>query len=228
VRAFDQALSLAPDHHTAAARKGWAYVSWQGQLDSLRGTLARAPSGQLLDDRARLLFWERDADGLLDFLSTYPHMAFESQVEFLPRSFYAAWVHELKGDRAAARAELEAALQVIDSAMQEIPDDWRVHASRGLALAGLGRRDAALVEAERLQRSAVYREDAHSGPTWLGRYRAQILAQAGEAEAALAEIEWILSQPARFSIHDVRLDPLFDPLRDHPRYQALLARYAER
>jgi hypothetical protein len=109
--------------------------------------------------------------------------------------------------------------------MRDIPDDWRLHAARGVALAGLGRRDAALREAAWLQRSVVYREDAYDGPSRVGPARTRILAQAGEADAALDEIERILSRPAWFSIQMLRLDPLFDPLREHPRYQALLVKY---
>jgi hypothetical protein len=71
----------------------------------------------------------------------------------------------------------------------------------------------------------VYREDSFYGPSQVGPARAQILAQAGEVDAALDEIERILSRPAWFSVHTLRLDPLFDPLREHPRYQALLVKY---
>jgi len=47
-----------------------------------------------------------------------------------------------------------------------------------------------------------------------------------EYDAALDEIEYLLSIPTWFSVHDLRLDPDFDPLRDHPRYQALLEKFA--
>ena len=91
---------------------------------------------------------------------------FEGQDFFLPSSLYAAWAHQLRGDRSAARAAFDSARVLLDSALRELPDDWRVHAARGLALAGLGRRDEALREARWLQQSEVYREDAYQGPLW--------------------------------------------------------------
>ncbi len=106
-----------------------------------------------------------------------------------------------------------------------LPDDWRVHAVRGLALAGLGRRQEALREARWLQQqSVVYREDAYDSRL-VAEERARILAQAGELDAALDEIEQLLAGPGYLSVHTLRLDPLWDPIREHSRFQALLAKY---
>src|SRR5262249_14590004 len=102
--------------------------------------------------------------------------------------------------------------------------DWRVHAARGMALAGLGRRDEALREALWLQESVIYREDALSGPV-LREQRARILAQLGDARGALDEIERLLAKPADFSVQMLRLDPRWDPIRNDPRFKALLTKY---
>ncbi len=149
---------------------------------------------------------------------------FEAQDFFRPASLYAGWAHQLSGDRPAARAAFDSARVLLDSVMTELPDDWRVHAARGLALAGLGRHDEALGQARWLEQSVVYREDAYNGP-YLAEDRALILAQIGEAEAALDEIEQLLEGPSWLSVHTLRLDPRWDPIRDNPRFQALLAKY---
>ncbi len=44
--------------------------------------------------------------------------------------------------------------------------------------------------------------------------------------AALAVLERLLARPSLFSVHELRVNPDFDALRGHPRYRALLARYA--
>ncbi len=91
-------------------------------------------------------------------------------------------------------------------------------------MAGLGRRQEALREARWLQQSVVYRVDALDG-RYVAEERARILAQAGEVDAALDEIEQDLAGPGRLSVHALRLDPRWDPIREHPRFQALLAKY---
>jgi serine/threonine-protein kinase len=234
VRAFDHALSLAPDLHGAAVEQGWTYVRWQGQLDTMRAVLSRVSRDAdlgLLGTRAaqhgQLLHWERQADSLVQVLTMTRVGAFVGYGFFLPSALYAAWAHQLRGDRDAARAAFDSARLLLDSVMRERPDDWRVHAARGLALAGLGRRDEALREARWLWQSVVYREDAIEGPM-LAEDRARILAQAGDAEAALDEIERLLPGPSLLSVHTLRLDPRWDPIRDLPRFRALLKRYAGR
>jgi hypothetical protein len=108
--------------------------------------------------------------------------------------------------------------------VKQLPDDWRIHAARGFALAGLARLDEAVGEASWLRQSKVYREDAHFG-TMAAEARAQILAQAGAANESLDEIERLLAQPSWLSVHTLRLDPRWDPIRSHPRFQALLEKY---
>jgi non-specific serine/threonine protein kinase len=234
ISAFDRSLILGPDLYPAAIRRGLTYVIWHGQLDTLRSVLNRLQSdvqlgrpGELIARRADLLLWERNSDSLLLVVENASVAVFDDQDFFLPTALYAAWAHRLGGDRSAARTAFELSRALLDSVMKELPDDWRVHAARGLTLAGLGRRDEALREAEWLQKSEVYRGDAFQGG-WVAEDRAQILAQVGDAEDALDEIERLLAGPSMVSVHTLRLDPLWDPIRNQPRFKALLSKYAER
>ena len=88
---------------------------------------------------------------------------------------------------------------------------------RPLKLAG------ALREARWLRDSEVYRGDCFQGG-WVAEVRARILAQAGDAEGALDEIERLLPGPSWLSVHTLRIDPLWDPLRGNPRFQAMVSK----
>lgn len=181
--------------------------------------------GTAAAQRAHLLLWERQDNDLLRIVATASVDAFEGQYFFLPRSLYAAWAHQLRRDRPAARAAFDSALFVIDTALQAAPDDYRLHAARGLALAGLGRRDEALQEARWIEHSEVYRNDTVWGPI-VAEDRARILSHVGEVDAALDEIERLMAGPSiSLSVHTLRLDPRWDPIREHPRFQALLAQH---
>ena len=44
-------------------------------------------------------------------------------------------------------------------------------------------------------------------------------------DAALDEIEQLLAEPGFLSVHTLQLDPRWDPIREHPRFQRLLEQY---
>ena len=56
---------------------------------------------------------------------------------------------------------------------------------------------------------------------------ARVYSMVGEPDRAIDVLERIPSRSGRYSVHILRLDPTWDPLRDHPRFQALLERYGE-
>jgi serine/threonine-protein kinase len=231
IRTFEKALELAPDLYVAMIERGQTYVLWKGQLDTLDAALARipvdadvGPYGSLELQRADLLLLDRNADGLLQLPQVVQNGMFERRNSLAPGSLYAAWAHQLRGESEAARASFQLAWARMDSLRTRTPDDWRVHASTGLALAGLGRRAEAEREAEWLKQTLSYRNDAIDGPD-LAEARAQILAETGDAPPALDQIERLLSRPAFFSTWSMRLDPRWDPIRKQPRFQALIERY---
>jgi eukaryotic-like serine/threonine-protein kinase len=226
IQAFDRALELAPDLHDVVMSRAWTFVEWQGQLDSVRRALERVPAEQFLENRISLLYWQRDADALLELLKTVPFTVFEERGQFVPASIYAARAYRMRGDEQLARAAFHDALSILDSVMVVLPDDWRVHATRGLALAGLGRNDEAVREARWLEQSFVYCEDVFDRLWRLAPARAQILAHAGKVDAALDEIERLLAGPSGLSVNGLRLNPVWDPIRDHPRFKSLVAKYS--
>jgi serine/threonine-protein kinase len=234
VRAYDRALSLAPDFHLARVWRGWAYLHWQGQLDTLRSALDRVPEDAEIGgflasataQRAMLLLWERDTEGLLRLTKAAQEELFVGQGALLPASLYAGWAHRLRGEQSAAREAFEGARRDLDARSATLPEDWRVHAGRGYALAGLGRRAEAIQEARWLAQSPSYVGDKGIMGPLVAEERARILAQAGDVGAACEEIERLLAGPSWLSVHTLRLDPRWDPIREDPRFKALLVKYA--
>jgi DNA-binding SARP family transcriptional activator/TolB-like protein len=237
VQMFDCAYRLSAGRHASAdVNRGLSFAAWTGQLDSLRAILRRydadeavGPHGTIRAFRLLLAYWERRGDAMLTLLSTQPQPDRVLQgSEFVrPAALYAAWAHELRGESAAAGASFREALTVMDSMARDLPEDWRVHAGRGVVAASLGRREDALAEVRWIEQSSVYRTDAFWRPLAAAE-RAQILMRLGDADAALEEIERLLAAPSWESANTLRLDPRWDRIRADPRFSALLRRYAVR
>ncbi len=227
----ERASLLAPDLHDAVIGKGQVYLLWKGELDTLRAALAKVPAGAVAWASGGATFWrayvclaDRDPVALLAVVRSAQERVLQAQDYYIPWGLVAAWAHDLAGDQRAARESYRSALTALDSAARVMRDDPRIHAARGQVLAALGLRVEARREAEWLRRSPVYREDALQGPGFATE-RAAILARIGDADAALEEVERVLARPAFLSAHTLRLEPRWDPIRDHPRFKALLAKY---
>ena len=101
------------------------------------------------------------------------------------------------------------------------PDDAQSHVILGLALAYLGRKAEAVAEGEKGVALLPIAADAYSGP-YVQHQLVRIYLLVGEPEKALDRLEPLLRIPYYLSPGWLRIDPEFDPLRKHPRFQRLV------
>jgi serine/threonine protein kinase/Tfp pilus assembly protein PilF len=133
------------------------------------------------------------------------------------------------GQRERASALLDSARELLE---QDLPKDLDIqtHAYRsrmlGIIYNKLGRHEEALCEAKRAVEIFPLSMDANDAP-WLIENLAQMYTLSGEHEAAIDQLELLLSIPFEISVTLIRLDPTWDPLRDNPRFQKLIKKYAE-
>jgi hypothetical protein len=74
------------------------------------------------------------------------------------------------------------------------------------------------VELEPISKDAFFAPQRHM---WLS----YVYSMVGEYDKAFDEIELLLSIPCSFTTWDLKLNPFWDPMRDHPRFQELIKKY---
>lgn len=94
----------------------------------------------------------------------------------------------------------------------------------GYVYAGTGRREDAVREAERAIELVPVSENALEGANFLATLT-EVYAMVGEHEKAIERLDALLSIPSPRSAVQLRADPLFEPLRNDPGFQALLRRH---
>src|SRR4051812_7172969 len=227
---YERQASITGDSIGFSLAKAWVTLWWKGDFHLVRAWM-QGEGGRLARQNDWLYpqigFWllEREPDSLLLVLERARQSAFQGSFSFEPVALFAAAAHNLRGDTGAARAAYESALIVADSGIMKYPDDFSVHLARGKALAGLGRRAEAVDEIGKIRQNFLYKDQWVREGMQLGI--AEIYAALADAEATVAAVEEMLSQRyTGVTIHLLQLHPNFDRVRDHPRFQALLQKYA--
>ena len=82
----------------------------------------------------------------------------------------------------------------------------------------------AIAAAEKATELLPVSEDALNGTELLRTY-AEVYLQLGQHDEAIALLERLLNMPSRTQIEELQHSPRWDPLRDNPRFQALLTKY---
>jgi len=230
LRQFEHAIStsaraqeLQPDNFGHTAQIAQAYIYWKGDFDAARQTLSREPSGDRL-----VYHWswswqylmERDYERSLESARKI-----ESKSPFvrIMASAYSSMIEYHAYGEEGARESLESTAQLLNEGLDESPSNSQYHMLLGATYARMGREREAVREAKLAV--DLMAKDAFTSPQSL-EVLALVYTTIGRHDEAIDLIERLLTQAGSASpltVPILRLNPWWDPLRDNPRFQELLA-----
>jgi serine/threonine-protein kinase len=229
---YDRGLGMCPADPDLLRWKLLNYVRWIRRTENARGVAEAAEGLGIVDSNLafqsiRLEVLEREYERALAKLGELPWDVDENQqFYFIPKSIWYARVYDWLDRGELADVHYNAARTSLEPLIRETPDDSRLFSSLAVALAGLGQKEAALEAATRATEIMPTTRD-----DWRGSHRAldraEVLSMVGEKDAAIDVLEQLLAVPSPISVGLLLIDPIWDPLRDHPRFQALLEEYAD-
>jgi TolB-like protein/Flp pilus assembly protein TadD len=212
-------FSIRAEGDTAGARLWLQRMNERGLVDDegefnvvdLDLLIVRPDSENLDENRERVLERVRGLSGPLN-----------NQFRYVPKSLLSALVRRQMGDPAGAAAAFDSARTELSTLVAQDPEESAYRSSLGLALAGLGLDEEAIREGREGLRLMPPEVEA-----WRGGKRvvdlARIYAMTGRTDEAIEQLELVMSIPADMSAWELRLDPMWDPLRGDPRFEALVA-----
>jgi tetratricopeptide (TPR) repeat protein len=143
--------------------------------------------------------------------------------------FWLGWAQKVAGDYAAAQETWRQAHSELEPFLKEQPENHFLIQDLALTNMGLGDKAAALALTERAMAANPIEKDPMDGPTSIETL-ARVSAKMGEPDRAIAALQKLLSIPYKGQFAEapltpalLRLDPMFDGLRNDPRFQKLAA-----
>ena len=220
--AVDRALEIAPGNEGALAVKALSFQA-QGRLNEAAEILAKAPANSqneaLTFARVNQLYGERRFDEAIAQIQQHTPAAFANDSRIIT---FLGLCQKFAGKNDEAGATFARAA----AAMKPTPDSIVAVDARQLpchlawAYAGLGEKEKALEQAR--QAITDYDNDALSKP-FAETALAIVQAQTGDIDSAIAALPHLLEAPNGVTVGNLRSDPIWDPLRNDPRFQKLVA-----
>jgi tetratricopeptide (TPR) repeat protein len=234
-RAGLRALAIDPHNLPAAFFVLWTHLNATGDVGSARRVLngfsedvnffesvvARGDVAHIIDARVYLDVMERR---FTDAFQALDRKVVNNDLGHLQQLPGRVALRVLAGQTEAGKSEGAEALPFLEARFKERPDDAVTMTELSWVYLALGRNADALRLSRHAANTISIEKDALAGPIFQNGL-AQIEARAGAPEEAIKRLRRLLLIPAgnAVSIARLKIDPVWDPIRNRPDFQQLLS-----
>ncbi|PYL24202.1 MAG: hypothetical protein DMF37_07990, partial [Verrucomicrobia bacterium] len=230
---IDRALALDPNAFEPLEVKAKLAIAEKGDFSVAEKAFAAVKSIPMSDEqklktassRADVFFLERKYREGLQESESLPDDLLAGLPGAMGGKYYLiGFARKALHDEPGARAAFLKAKSAIEEQLKRSPDTVEAHIQLAKVLAYLNEKDSALAEAQRATELVPESKDAFGGPEIAGGV-AEVHAILGDNDRAIEILDGLLSRPSAVTVQSLKVNPIWDPLRNDPRFQDLLNKY---
>jgi serine/threonine protein kinase/tetratricopeptide (TPR) repeat protein len=232
-------LGVLPPDRSATYRvfRTFGPLESKGDLGPLRAAVATVTpeedtSGAIRDLHNLILaLWNHDPDSVSRISKQAAETTFVFNTVKYPKNWYEALAARMSGDKKGAQTAFAAARLEVEKAVLADASDGRALSLLAMIDAGLGRQEQAVQEAKHACELETFENFAPNAAI-VRCNLAVVYAWNGQLDFAISELDQLVNRPAGSNLPaqptygDFRWNPLWDPLRNDPRFDALVHRLA--
>ncbi len=229
---IDRALKVAPNSFSLWGIKAKIAIEENGDFsigNKALEMIEKMPQGSeernfLCAESSALFVLQRKYSDALRTAESIPDDSLMQKIEALPNKYLVIGAAQ-KGlnNEAGARAAFTKAKDLAQERVNASPADPDARMALASALAFLGEKEAAQAETQRGLDLLPVSKDAFHGPDIL-EGASQIYAVIGDADRAFQMLEELAKIPSSLSVGFLKANPIYDPIRNDPRFEQLLAK----
>jgi TolB-like protein len=231
---LDRALAIAPNDVPSRVRRALVDLQWRSDPKPLHTAIETILAGDptaapvLVNQWLDLVLGERDPAAAERVLAAMPAGGggcYDENIPF-PDGWCKGLAARLRGDEPAARAAFTSARQELEQMVRNQRDYAQALCALGVVDAALGNKEDAIREGQRAVELLPVSKSALEGPLLI-QYLAVIYAWTDDKDRAIERLAAAAKLPGGHVTYGyLRLNPLWDPLRRDPRFEAIVASLA--
>jgi serine/threonine-protein kinase len=232
-------LGVLPPDRSATYRvfRTFGPLESEGELGPLRAAIATVTpeedaSGAIRDLHNLILaLWSHDPDSVSRISAQAAETTFVFNGVKYPKSWYEGLAARMRADKKGAQAAFAAARLEVEKAVLADASDGRALSLLSMIDAGLGRQEQAVQEAEHACDLEPFENFGQNAPI-VRCNLAVVYGWNGQLDLAISALDQLTNRPAGTNLPaqqtygDFRRNPLWDPLRNDPRFTAIMKRLA--
>ncbi|PYK50852.1 MAG: hypothetical protein DME51_04595 [Verrucomicrobia bacterium] len=233
-KTIDRALALDPTAFEPLEVKSKLAIAWSGDFSVAEKAFEAVKSVPMTKEqkvktaggRANVFLLERKYSEGLQVAESLPDDQLAALSGALCGKYYLiGFARKSLHDEDGARTAFLKARSAAEEQLKRSPDAADTHIQLARVLAYLGEKDAALAEAQRATELQPESKDAFSGPEITAGV-AEVHAVLGNNGRAIEILDGLLNRPSSITVEYLKVNPIWDSLRNDPNFQVLLTKYS--